>query len=93
MQGGGEDLDKGIATYSAALEERTRNRVPLQWAQTQGNLGGALLERGKRDNNTEDLNNAVDVFKAVLKEHTRDRLPLDWAKAQIGLGASLRTLA
>ena len=31
-------LEEAVAAYRAALEERTRERVPLQWAATQNNL-------------------------------------------------------
>ena len=39
-----------MAAYREALKERTRERVPLDWAATQNNLGHAiqiLRERGK----------------------------------------------
>ncbi|MGH6864040.1 MAG: hypothetical protein ACRECN_07170 [Methylocella sp.] len=41
-------LEEAVATYREALQERTRDRVPLQWARTQNNLGNALatLSRG-----------------------------------------------
>ena len=35
-------LEEAVAAYRAALEERTRERVPLDWARTQNNLGNAL---------------------------------------------------
>ena len=35
-------LEEAVAAYRAALEERTRERVPLDWAATQNNLGNAL---------------------------------------------------
>ena len=35
-------LEQAVAAYHAALEERTRERVPLDWAMTQMNLGNAL---------------------------------------------------
>ena len=35
-------LEEAVAAYRAALEERTRERVPLDWAMTQNNLGNAL---------------------------------------------------
>ena len=35
-----------MAAYREALKERTRERVPLEWAMTQNNLGNALLEIG-----------------------------------------------
>ena len=35
-------LEEAVAAYRAALEEWTRERVPLDWAETQNNLGAAL---------------------------------------------------
>src|SRR4051812_27665929 len=35
-------LGRAIAAYRAALQERTRERMPLEWAGTQDNLGLAL---------------------------------------------------
>ena len=37
-------LEEAVAAYRAALEERTRERVPLDWAMTQNNLGIALAD-------------------------------------------------
>ena len=45
-------LEEAVAAYRAALEERTRQRVPLEWAMTQKNLGTALLVLGGRENGT-----------------------------------------
>ena len=41
-ESGTERLEQAVAAYQAALEERTRERVPLDWATTQNNLGNAL---------------------------------------------------
>ena len=49
----------GIAAYHAALEERRRERVPLQWAMTQNNLGTALSTLGERESGTGCLEEAV----------------------------------
>ena len=40
-------FEEAVAAYRAALEEWTRERVPLQWASTQNNLTNveALFER------------------------------------------------
>jgi hypothetical protein len=38
-----------------ALEEWTRERVPLQWATTQNNLGNALRVLGERESVTARL--------------------------------------
>ena len=40
-------LEEAVAAYRAALEERTRERVPLDWATTQNNLGAALAMLGR----------------------------------------------
>ena len=37
-------LEEAVAAYRAALEEWTRERVPLDWAMTQNNLGNALCD-------------------------------------------------
>ena len=45
-------LEEAVAAYRAALAEKTRDRVPLQWAMTQNNLGVALADArraGERD--------------------------------------------
>jgi dTDP-4-amino-4,6-dideoxygalactose transaminase len=44
-------LEEAVAAYRAALEERTRARVPLDWATSTGNQGVALrvLAERRRD--------------------------------------------
>jgi len=41
-------LEEAVAAYRAALEEVTRDRVPLEWALAQMNLGTALQTLGVR---------------------------------------------
>ena len=85
-------LEEAVAAYRAALEERTRDRVPLQWAQTQNNLGIALWRLGERESGTARLEEAVAAYRAALEERTRDRVPLDWAMTQMNLGTALLRL-
>ena len=85
-------LEEGVAAFRAALAERTRDRVPLDWATTQNNLGNALTTLGSRENGTARLEEAVTAFRAALAELTRNRVPLDWAMTQMNLGNALRTL-
>ncbi len=85
-------LEEAIAAYRSTLKEWTRDRVPLQWAMTQNNLGNALSILGKRDADTARLEEAVAAYRAALEERTRDRVPLQWATTQNNLGNSLRTL-
>jgi tetratricopeptide (TPR) repeat protein len=91
-ESGTVQLEQAVAAYRAALEERTRERVPLDWARTQMNLGTALQALGERESGTARLEQAVAAYHAALEERTRDRVPLDWAKTQMNLGNALETL-
>ena len=85
-------LEEAVAAYRAALEERTRERVPLDWAMTQNNLGNALCDTRERESGTARLEEAVTAYRAALEERTRERVPLDWATTQNNLGNALRML-
>ncbi len=85
-------LEEAVATYREALKERTRDRMPQNWAATQNNLGIALRMLGERENSTSHLKGAVTAFREALKEYTRDGEPLYWAKTQNNLGNALLTL-
>jgi tetratricopeptide (TPR) repeat protein len=85
-------LEDAVAAYRAALEERTRGRVALDWAQTQNNLGFALFRLGERESGTARLEEAVAAYRAALEEFTRADVPLDWAMTQNNLGVALRML-
>jgi hypothetical protein len=55
-----------VAAYRLALQERTRERVPLQWAMTQINLGLALAALGGREAGTARLEEAVVAWDTCL---------------------------
>lgn len=82
-------LQEAVAAYRAALKEQTRERVPLDWAKTQNNLGNALRALGERESGTARLEEAVLAYRAALEERTRARVPLDWAMTQNNLGSAL----
>jgi hypothetical protein len=82
-----------VAAYSAALEERTRERVPLDWATTQNSLGAALCALGGRESGTARLEEAVAAFRAALEERTRERVPLDWAASLGNQGVAMMVIA
>jgi tetratricopeptide (TPR) repeat protein len=85
-------LQSAVAASQSALLERTRDRVPLNWAGTQNNLGNALRDLGSRAGDTATLQSAVAAFENALLEYTRDRVPLNWAATQNNLGTALRDL-
>ncbi|MGH6935353.1 MAG: hypothetical protein ACRED2_04060 [Methylocella sp.] len=47
-------LEEAVAAYRAALKEYKQERVPLDWAMTQNNLGNALLRLGERESGRPD---------------------------------------
>ena len=77
-ESGTERFEQAVGAYRAALEVRTRERTPLDWASTQNNLGGALWTLGKRESGTERLEQAMGAYRAALEVRTRERTPLDW---------------
>jgi hypothetical protein len=54
------------------LKERTRERVPLDWAMTQNNLGNALQTLGERGSGTARLEEAVAAYRVCIEvfEHS-----------------------
>ena len=54
-------LEQAVVAYRKALEERTQQRVPLQWATTQHNLGKALELLGVRNKDVALLHEALRV--------------------------------
>jgi tetratricopeptide (TPR) repeat protein len=90
--GDNEALVEAIGVYRDALKERIRDRVPLDWATTQNNLGIALEVLGEREGGTARLEEAVTAYRAALQEQKRERVPLDWAASQLNLGTALLKL-
>jgi tetratricopeptide (TPR) repeat protein len=85
-------LRAAIDRYRGIINLQPRERVPLDWAMTQNNLGTALERLGGRENDTGKLEEAVAAYRAALQELTRERFPLKWASAQNNLGNALATL-
>ena len=85
-------LQDAVEAFGEALTEWTRERVPLDWATAQNNLGNALTVLGERENNTKTLQKAVEAYGEALKERTRERVPPEWASTQNNLGNALASL-
>ena len=86
-------LQDAIAVHQQALLEFPRERVPLEWAMTQMNLGLALRSLGERESDTTRLTQAVTAFQQTLLEFPRERVPLLWAMTQRNLGLALPRLS
>ena len=60
-------LDEAIKAYRQALEEYTRERVPLQWATTQTNLGNALATLGELTSDGPKLRAAQETIETAFE--------------------------
>lgn len=85
-------LHDAILRLRAILTRRDRERVPLDWAKTQNNLGIVLATLGLREPGSSRLEEATAAFRAALQERTRKRVPLQWAQTQLNLGSALAYL-
>src|ERR1700734_3105063 len=64
---GTASLEQAVAAYRAALNENTRDRVPLEWARTQMNLGNALERLGERKKSAKDMEEAVESMRGAVE--------------------------
>ena len=72
-------LEEAVAACRAALEERSRDRVPLQWATTQNNVGNALQALGQGESGTARLQEAIRSWDACLTVASSAWLP-EWVQ-------------
>jgi tetratricopeptide (TPR) repeat protein len=93
LDGGTEKLMESVACYRAALNVRTRQLVPLDWAMTQNNLGNTLFILSTREESVRRLQEAIGAFLEALKERTRERVPFEWAQTVSNVSRSLLMFA
>jgi tetratricopeptide (TPR) repeat protein len=92
-EGGTARLEQAVHAYRLVLKEWTRDRVPLDWAQAQHNLGLSLATLGQRESGTARLEQAIQAYERALDERTRTRLPLEWAGTRANQGVARLVLA
>ena len=82
-------LAQAVAAYRAALEVRTREQLPQDWAMTQNNLGIALQEQGIRTGGEEGRQTAdrgsCSLSKVLWKFGRPKSLPPQWAQTHDNL--------
>ena len=70
-ESGTETLTKAVEAYREALKERTRDRVPFLWAQTQENLAiahSALFDKTREPSHLDD---ALGAVGGALEEYRK----------------------
>ncbi len=90
--GHNKSLAESIAFYHKVLDKLTRASMPIQWANTQNNLGIALAKLGGRERGTARLDEAIAAYREALTEFTREHVPLLWATTQMNLGNTILRL-
>ena len=73
-ESGTAKLEEAVAAYREALKERTRERVPLDWATSFGNEGVALMLLAERRRDAAMAETALGQI-SVAFETMRDRRP------------------
>ncbi|MBW2690851.1 MAG: CHAT domain-containing protein, partial [Deltaproteobacteria bacterium] len=80
-----ENLELAIDHFNQALEVRTREAFPEQWAMTQNNLANAYRNRIQGDR-VENLELAIDHFNQALEVMTLERFSANRRKILRNLG-------
>jgi hypothetical protein len=61
------DLEAVIAAFRETLKERTRDRVPLDWAWTQCGIGNSLYKLGRQKGDSANVKAAVVAYQRELR--------------------------
>ena len=78
------NLERAIASYTAALTVYTRDAFPEKWAMTQNNLAVAYSHRIKGEK-AENIEQSMECYQSALCVYTRDTFPEKWAMTQNNL--------
>ena len=78
------NLELSIAAYEQALQVRTRQHLPVEWAQTMNNLAAAYSNRIRGDR-AENIEDAIAAYEQSLQVRTRETMPVDWATSMMNL--------
>jgi tetratricopeptide (TPR) repeat protein len=74
-------LEQSVEIWRHILQYRSRDRVPLDWAATQVNLGAALEELAERESRTVRLEEAVVAYRLALEEWPDDTI--GWLRVKV----------
>jgi hypothetical protein len=67
-------LEEAVAAYRAALEERTRERVPLARAYTRENLANGLALIAERTGDRASMTEAVTAMRDAAEIYRQDNI-------------------
>ncbi|CAN7576893.1 hypothetical protein LJR039_004099 [Pseudorhodoferax sp. LjRoot39] len=79
-------------SFRRALEERTIERSPIDWAASRHSLAEALLSIDDDANRLTNIKEAIENFRLALKVRTREKYPTEWSSTQAHLSYALAKL-
>ena len=85
-------LQQAMQTFLAAAKLLPQGRLSPAWAQTQNDLGLAVLAFGMRQSNSTALEKGVEIFRAIASSGIEQVDRSMWADAQSNLGSALTSL-
>ena len=80
----GDNIEQAIDAHQQVLTVRTRNTMPVEWADTMHNLALAYATRIRGDH-ADNIDQAIEAFHQSLQVMTRAAMPVDWAKSMNNL--------
>src|SRR5436853_2762533 len=83
--------EQSVVAFRKALEVRTREQLPQDWAMTQNNLGTVLRSQGERMDGAEGIKlvqQSVVAFRNALEVFTREQLPYYWVRTKNNLAGA-----
>lgn len=85
-------LENAIEDFATAAEIFSKNGFQKEWAETQNDLGKALLVFGRTQNSLPEIDMAISSFEAALSQSNRVGSPLQWAAIKVNLADALSVL-
>ncbi len=82
-------FDEAISLYQLVANERVKAVEPRVWAQSQHDLGMALMALSARRQDPQAGYDAVTAFREALRERTRELDPQGWSDTMCQLGLAL----
>ena len=85
-------LEQAALSYEQALEIRTKETMPLQWAQSTCNLGLVMQAAGLLEDDSAMLKHALQTLQQSATLLPRDTGPTDWSAVMNSIGTVLYQL-
>ena len=87
---GGHGIVEAIRLFRLNLEQLDREELPEAWAETQHNLGNALLQHGMRvAGGLACIDDGIAALRKALEVTRCEADPKDWVQTQISLSGAL----